>query len=94
MRIREDVMRRRKDAMKPEDRSPFLPDDVIMRRLRMIRYSSRHERQARRAPSLRDIATRSEIQIDYLYRVLSGQRRLTDWLRERLSITLSDKVEG
>ena len=80
--------------MKPEDRSPFLPDDEIIRRLRMIRYSSRHERQARRAPSLRDIATRSEIQIDYLYRVLSGQRRLTDWLRERLSITLSDKVEG
>ena len=80
--------------MKPEDRSPFLPDDVIMRRLRMIRYSSRHERQARRAPSLRDIATRSEIQIDYLYRVLSGSRRLTDQLRQRLSIVLSDKVEG
>ena len=72
----------------------MLTDYEIMRRLRMIRYSSRHERQARRAPSLRDIATRSEIQIDYLYRVLSGSRRLTDQLRQRLSIVLSDKVEG
>ena len=80
--------------MPPRDRSPFLPDDVIMRELKRIRYSSRHERQARRAPSLRDIATRSEIQIDYLYRVLSGSRRLTDQLRQRLSIVLSDKVEG
>jgi hypothetical protein len=80
--------------MPQHDKSPFLPDDEIIRRLRMIRYSPRAERQARRAPSLRAIAIRSEIQIDYLYRVLSGQRHLTDRLRQHLSIVLSDKVEG
>ena len=80
--------------MPPRDRSPFLPDDVIMRELKRIRYSSRHERQARRARSLRSIAAESGIQIDYLYRVLSGQRHLTDRLRQHLSLVLSDKVEG
>jgi len=72
----------------------MLTDYEIMRRLRMIRYSSRHERQARRARSLRSIAAESGIQIDYLYRVLSGQRHLTDRLRQHLSLVLSDKVEG
>jgi hypothetical protein len=74
--------------MKPEDRSPFLPDDVIMRELRRIRYSSRHERQARRAPSMRDIATRSSIVRGDLYGLLAGRLRLTDTLRYRLSIVL------
>jgi len=72
----------------------MLTDYEITRRLRMIRYSSRHERQARRARSLRSIAAESGIQIDYLYRVLSGQRHLTDRLRQHLSLVLSDKVEG
>ena len=72
----------------------LLSDHEIIRRLRMIRYSSRHERQARRITSLRSIATASGIQIDYLYRVLSGQRHLTDRLRQHLSLVLSDKVEG
>jgi hypothetical protein len=77
--------------MPPRDRSPFLPDDEIIRRLRIIRYSSRHERQARRAPSLASIAARSLVRSDHLYRLLTGQYRLTDRLRQRLSLVLSEK---
>ena len=80
--------------MPQHDRSPFLPDDVILRELRRIRYSSRHDRQARRAPSLASIAARSLVRTDHLYRLLTGQRHLTDRLRQHLSLVLSDKVEG
>jgi hypothetical protein len=76
--------------MKPQDRSPFLPDDEIIRRLRMIRYSSRHERQARRAPSIRAVALQAGIRKDHLYRLLSGRRHLTDRLRQGLSLALGD----
>ena len=76
--------------MKPEDRSPFLPDDVIMRKLKTIRYSSRHERQARRTPSIRGVGLKAGIRKDHIYRLLSGRRRLTDNLRQRLSLVLGD----
>jgi hypothetical protein len=70
------------------DRSFWLTDDEIMRRLRMIRYSSRHERQARRARSLASVAAQSTIVRGDLYGLLTGRLRLTDTLRYRLSIVL------
>ena len=69
----------------------MLTDYEIMRRLRMIRYSPRSERQARRAPTLNAIATASQVRSDHLYRLLTGQYRLTDRLRQRLSHALSEK---
>jgi hypothetical protein len=80
--------------MPQHDRSGWLPDDVIMRRLKIIRYSSRHERQARRAPSIRGVGLKAGIRKDHIFRLLSGSRRLTDNLRQRLSLVLGDQVEG
>jgi hypothetical protein len=59
-----------------------------MRELRRIRYSSRHERQARRARSLASVAAAADMKIRHLYDVLTGKQRLTDWARERLNIVL------
>ena len=73
------------------DNPAWLPDDVIMRRLRMIRYSPRRERQAHRAPSLNAIATAIGAQPAHLYTILSGRRPLTDRLRLSLSLVLSHK---
>ena len=88
MSIRQMLRQTRKGPMLPRDRSPFLPDDEILRRLRMIRYSSRHERQARRATSLRSIAAAADMNIRHLYDLLTGKQRLTDWSRQRLNIVL------
>ena len=79
-----------KPHMPQHDKSPFLPDDEIIRRLRIIRYSPRHERQARRAPSIRGVGLKAGIRKDHIYRLLSGRRRLTDNLRQRLSLVLGD----
>jgi len=72
------------------DSPAWLPDDVIMRKLKTIRYSSRHERQARRAPSIRGVGLKAGIRKDHIYRLLSGSRSLTDNLRYRLSLVLGD----
>ena len=80
-----------KPHMPQHDRSPFLPDDVIMRELRRIRYSSRHERQARRAPSLAGIAAQADLSVRHLHHLLTGRLRLTDNTRYRLSLPLRNE---
>jgi hypothetical protein len=82
-------------TLMPQHHNPaWLPDDVIMRELKRIRYSDRHERQARRAPSLNDVANRSQIGIRNLYHLLCGEQFLTDRSRERLSIALRVEPGG
>ena len=77
--------------MRQQDRSAFLPDDVIMRELRRIRYSSRHERQARRAPSLAGLAAQAGLSVRHLHYLLTGQLHLTDHSRYCLSLPLRNE---
>jgi hypothetical protein len=80
-----------KPHMRQQDRSAFLPDDVIMRELRRIRYSSRHERQARRAPSLAGLAAQAGLSVRHLHYLLTGQLHLTDHSRYCLSLPLRNE---
>jgi hypothetical protein len=74
--------------MYQRDSRGWLKDEDIMRELRRIAYSSRHERQARRAPSMARIAAASGMMKHHIYSLLTSQCRLTDLTRQRLSIVL------
>ena len=72
----------------------MLSDTEIMRRLKAVRYSSRLERNARRAISMNGIATKAGISREHLHRIVSGQRSLTAKGRDILSQVLTcDQVE-
>lgn len=72
----------------------MLSDTEIMRRLKAVRYSSRLERNARRAISMNGIATKAGISREYLHMIVSGQRPLTARGRVILSQVLTCEHKG
>jgi AraC-like DNA-binding protein len=74
----------------PNAERSLLPDDVILRRLRTIRHSSQHERNARRALSINAVATASGLSREYLHRLANGSERLGPRSRLLLSQVLTD----
>jgi hypothetical protein len=69
-----------------------LPDEDILRRLRTIRHSSKHERNARRALSINAVATASGLCREYLHRLANGSERLGPRSRRELSRVLADDL--
>jgi hypothetical protein len=52
----------------------MLSDQEIVRRLKAIRFSTRSERQARRAPSINAIAKQAGLARPYLFEIISTGR--------------------
>ena len=66
----------------------MLSEQEIIRQLRAIRFSSRHERNARRAPSMHGIAQATGISRMHIYRVAVGGK-ITPRMRQELSHVLT-----
>ena len=67
----------------------MLPDDEILRRIRIIRHSSKHLRNARKAPSINGLATAANIARCHLHDLEAGRRNLGPVSRAALSQALT-----
>jgi hypothetical protein len=74
----------------PNADEPTLPDEEILRRLRLVRYSPASLRNARQAPSINGLVTATGLTREYLHRVANGSERLGPRSRQALSRALTD----
>lgn len=67
----------------------MLSDNEILRRLKAIRFSSRTERAARRATSIRGLAIETGLSREFLHRAAMGKKNLGKASKEALSASFS-----
>jgi transcriptional regulator with XRE-family HTH domain len=63
----------------------------VVRQLKIIRYSSQHERNARRAPSIHGIAKAAGLSRGYVNQIANGERKPGPHAQEMLSLALTCK---
>ncbi len=67
----------------------MLSDAEIVRRLRIIRHSPQHLRNARKAPSINGLATAANLARCHLHDLAAGRRNLGSLSRAALSQALT-----